>query len=292
MQYPEELCAHAAQYNVQACHQLKCGNNKAAAQLFKKSCENFKKVLKIDPKDPVAQCNLAYMHHTGNGTSRNAGKALKLYRKSAMQNNTRAMYNLGVIYEGGDINAGVSQDYAEALRWYKKAADAGHEGGAQHNLGAMHYLGYGIDCDKVKAAEWYLESAKKGYTTSMVRLAGMNELGDGIPKNRGAAIQWYRKAASNGDALALNRLRHLINQDRTISCTSGDSARRSSTGKISVRISRKASSDCAMCAKPNTGTVLRCGRCKQVVYCGKACQKLHWKVHKATCSVSKGHCHL
>jgi hypothetical protein len=30
-------------------------------------------------------------------------------------------------------------------------------------------------------------------------------------------------------------------------------------------------------------TLSRCGACKKVVYCGKACQKAHWKVHKAQC---------
>jgi hypothetical protein len=32
-----------------------------------------------------------------------------------------------------------------------------------------------------------------------------------------------------------------------------------------------------------TMTLSRCGACKKVAYCGKACQKAHWKVHKAQC---------
>ena len=27
----------------------------------------------------------------------------------------------------------------------------------------------------------------------------------------------------------------------------------------------------------------RCGRCRRVFYCGKACQAAHWKTHKAEC---------
>jgi TPR repeat protein len=34
------------------------------------------------------------------------------------------MYELGVLYENG---WGVTQDYAQARRWYQKAAEAGHE---------------------------------------------------------------------------------------------------------------------------------------------------------------------
>jgi len=33
------------------------------------------------------------------------------------------MKNLGAMYYAGE---GVTQDYAEALRWYRKAADAGN----------------------------------------------------------------------------------------------------------------------------------------------------------------------
>jgi hypothetical protein len=30
-------------------------------------------------------------------------------------------------------------------------------------------------------------------------------------------------------------------------------------------------------------TLSRCGACKQAIYCGRACQKAHWKLHKAAC---------
>jgi hypothetical protein len=32
----------------------------------------------------------------------------------------------------------------------------------------------------------------------------------------------------------------------------------------------------------------RCGRCRVVRYCGRACQKADWKVHKATCNAAVG----
>ena len=38
---------------------------------------------------------------------------------------------------------------------------------------------------------------------------------------------------------------------------------------------------CAQC--PNLAS-LRCGKCKEVHYCGKACQKAHWVAHKQTCT--------
>ena len=45
------------------------------------------------------------------------------FEKSAEQGFAKAQFNLGVMHYSG---AGVKQNYAEALRWYKKSAEAGH----------------------------------------------------------------------------------------------------------------------------------------------------------------------
>ena len=47
-----------------------------------------------------------------------------------------SQYNLGVMYANGE---GVPQDYAEAVRWYRLAADQGL-GEAQLNLGKANQL--------------------------------------------------------------------------------------------------------------------------------------------------------
>ena len=40
------------------------------------------------------------------------------------------------------------------MRWYLKAANFGHVG-AQYNLGAAYYLGYGVPQDYVEAHKWF-----------------------------------------------------------------------------------------------------------------------------------------
>jgi TPR repeat protein len=47
----------------------------------------------------------------------------------------------------------VPQDYAEALKWWHKAADQGHAP-AQSGLGAMYGLGQGVPQDYVQAHMW------------------------------------------------------------------------------------------------------------------------------------------
>jgi tetratricopeptide (TPR) repeat protein len=70
------------------------------------------------------------MYGNGEGVTLDDAEALKWYRKAAEQGHVSAQYNLGVMYGKGE---GVTQDYAEALKWYRKAAEQGHAK-AQNNL--------------------------------------------------------------------------------------------------------------------------------------------------------------
>jgi len=49
---------------------------------------------------------------------------------------------------------GVSQDYAEALKWYRDAADQG-DAAAQDNLGVMYASGKSVAQDYVEAHKWF-----------------------------------------------------------------------------------------------------------------------------------------
>ena len=55
--------------------------------------------------------------------------ALKEWRPLAEQGFVKAQYNLGVMYANGH---GVPQDYTEAVKWYRLAAEQGNSG-AQNN---------------------------------------------------------------------------------------------------------------------------------------------------------------
>ena len=53
------------------------------------------------------------------------------------------------------------QDYAQAVKWYRKAADQGHAK-AQYNLALMYANGYGVPQDYVSAHMWWNLAAAKG----------------------------------------------------------------------------------------------------------------------------------
>ena len=71
-------------------------------------------------------------------------------------------YSLGVMYANGE---GVPEDDAEAVRWYRMAADQGHAK-AQYNLGLMYYEGKGVPVNYVTAYAWWNIAAASGHENS------------------------------------------------------------------------------------------------------------------------------
>jgi len=60
------------------------------------------------------------MYASGRGVKQDYVEAVKWYRKAADQGSANAQYFLGVIYADG---LGVKRDYLEAVEWFKKACD-------------------------------------------------------------------------------------------------------------------------------------------------------------------------
>ena len=61
-----------------------------------------------------------------------------------------------------DYGRGVAKDYAEAVRWYRKAAEQGNAN-AQYNLGLMYEEGLGVAKDGAEAMRWFRKAAEQGY---------------------------------------------------------------------------------------------------------------------------------
>ena len=64
------------------------------------------------------------MYSKGKGIPQDYGEALKWLRKAAEQGNSSAQLNLGVMYDNGK---GVVQDYITAHMWYNLAGVGGNE---------------------------------------------------------------------------------------------------------------------------------------------------------------------
>ena len=67
------------------------------------------------------------MYSDGRGVPQNYAEAARLYRLAAEQGNALAQFNLGVMYGNGQ---GLPQNYQLAYMWFNLAAGKGIEGAA------------------------------------------------------------------------------------------------------------------------------------------------------------------
>lgn len=116
---------------------------------------------------------------------------------------------------------GVPQDYAEAVKWYRKAAEQGHAE-AQNSLGDCYACGDPqdqdiimdvdeVDVDQAKArfgraVAWYRRAAESGHAAAQNSLGLGYAQGWGVPQDFTQAVAWYRKAAEQGNPIAQDRL--------------------------------------------------------------------------------------
>ncbi|MDC0305254.1 TonB family protein [bacterium] len=145
-----------------------------------------------------AESNLGNMYYLGDGVPQDYAEALKWFRKSAAQGNAKAQLGLGVIYLGGK---GVPKDYAESLKWFRKSAEQGDAKGP-YMLGVMYAEGAGVPKSKKEAAKWHRMSAERGYAPAQCELALICSLGIGVPVNEKEAKKWILKSAEQEHAEA------------------------------------------------------------------------------------------
>ena len=117
-----------------------------------------------------------------------------------------AARNLGHLYRTG---RGVARDLAQALRWYRRAADQGFAG-AQANLGDMFARGQGVATDYAAAAVWFHRAAVQGHVAAQYNLGLLYETGLGVEVSEETAMAWYHRAAGAGHQGALERLSRLV----------------------------------------------------------------------------------
>ncbi len=133
-----------------------------------------------------------------NGCPQNYAEAVKLFRKAAEQGDADAQYNLGLCYDNG---WGVVENKPEAVRWYREAAEQGISN-AQYNLGWCYSHGEGVVEDKTEAVKWYRKAAEQGHANAQHNLGLYYDFGWGVVKDKNEAVIWYRKAAEQGIANA------------------------------------------------------------------------------------------
>ena len=144
------------------------------------------------------QFKIGLGHYTGRGGARDFAKAITWFTKAANAGHARAQGMLGLCYHAG---RGASKDFKMAAHWLAKAAEQ-EDPIAQFSLGTMHANGHGLTRDEAKAAAWYRKAAEQGHAAAQTNLGVAMETGKGIPQDFAAAAEWYRKAAAQNFAVA------------------------------------------------------------------------------------------
>ena len=129
-------------------------------------------------------------YDNGQGVTRNYAEAAKWFRKAAEQGHATAQNNLGVCYENG---RGVAKNRLQAMKWYTQAAEQGHAD-AQCNLGVCYYQSEFY----TEAAKWIRKAAEQGNARGEFLLGNLYAVGKGVPKNVNTTIQWWKKSAKQG----------------------------------------------------------------------------------------------
>jgi TPR repeat protein len=150
---------------------------------------------KAEAGEAQAQCNLGAFYEKGEfGLTNDAAEAVKWYRKAADQGLAQAQWSLGECYRNG---TGLTKDLSEAMRWYRKAADQG-DAGCQVMLGAACAHGDGVPKDYGEAVNWFRKAAEQGFPAAQDELGKSYYRGEGVSQDFTEAAKWFLKAADQG----------------------------------------------------------------------------------------------
>ena len=146
--------------------------------------------------------------------------AEKWYRNKAEQGLAYAQFSLGMMYYNGE---GIEQDYAQALKWFRKADIQRHfialkwirKLAGKEFTDAQYYLGVKyekcIEVGKISrnAIKWYSKAAEQGHIQAQFNLGMMYYLGQGEWQDKVESYNWFTIAAVNGNEYSKNRLDEL-----------------------------------------------------------------------------------
>ena len=124
----------------------------------------------------------------------NYAEALKWYEKAAVQGHPLAGSALDWWFER---LSGVPKEAPAAVEWYLRAVEQG-DSSAENNLAGHYMLGRGVPPDFHKAAELCLNAAKKGLPAAENNLGLCYANGHGVPRDYREALKWFQKAAGQG----------------------------------------------------------------------------------------------
>ncbi|HEL5579506.1 TPA: hypothetical protein ACXIGC_001218 [Stenotrophomonas maltophilia] len=119
--------------------------------------------------------------------------ALKWWRRAAEAGDAVSQNLLGLAYREG--RWGLDPDSQQAVAWFERAAEQGDQDSLE-NLGEIYYLGETVPVDYAKAQSLFEQAAQEDSPRALRFLSWMHYNGQGVPVNCPKALQ-YRQAQRN-----------------------------------------------------------------------------------------------
>lgn len=139
----------------------------------------------------------------GWGIKQDFVQAARLYRKAAESGNAQGQYQLSILLFNGK---GVPQNPQVGLVWLSKSAEQGFPK-AQKEMGYIYFYGSGIPKDTVEAAKWFGKLSDSGQADGDFGLGLiLFEQGQRDATKYGEAAKWIRRAAEKEHPTAQNYL--------------------------------------------------------------------------------------
>ena len=124
-----------------------------------------------------AQFVLGKRYRDGDGVAADAAAAVKWFLRAAEAGHAGAVNSLANCYDKG---TGVAVDFVKAIALYTRASEAGNSV-AQFNLGMRYLIGSsGVACDVAKAREWLARAAAGGVAQAAAPLAALDAAAVGV----------------------------------------------------------------------------------------------------------------
>lgn len=142
---------------------------------------------------------LGVIYDNGQDVQVNPAKAFEYFMRSAMLRNADAQAMVGKFYLYG---RGVTKNEEKAFEWFMHSANNGSLEG-NHWLAVCYNEGLGVERNPKEAFKRYTLSAEQGFAESQVRLGIHYMCGDDVaPKDVKKAMRYFISSANQGNALA------------------------------------------------------------------------------------------
>jgi TonB family protein len=121
-----------------------------------------------DKGDPRAMSNLGSLFLSGSGVKKDEKEALKWFKKAAEKGDAAGQVSLGTLL--------LTKDPKTAVGWVRKAADQG-SALAQFTLGSIYERGTtGVAGDRAEAMVWYTKALQQGHEEARKPLQALQSL--------------------------------------------------------------------------------------------------------------------